>query len=103
MGMFQKYILLKGNAKNSKPDEVCGIDSYTTYGMCKAPVKYFPHKCGKNSQNCFIDFHSDNFFGLKRTYAELVEKENKDRKAPTVAIKYHNKRKIRVMKKDESK
>ena len=69
----------------------------------EAILTLFPTFMRKKSKNCFIDFHSDNFFGLKRTYAELVEKENKDRKAPTVAIKYHNKRKIRAMNNNDSK
>ena len=34
--MFQKHVLTKGNVKNPKACEVCGIYSYTKCGMCKA-------------------------------------------------------------------
>ena len=61
--------------KNPNSCEVCGIDIYTTCGLCKAPVHYFPHKCGKNGKNCFLNFHSDNFFGLARTYVDLIGKK----------------------------
>ena len=71
-GNFQKYVLTKENMKNPKACEVCGIDSYTTYGMCKASVHYFPQKVWQKSQKWFINFHSDNFFGLVWTYVDLI-------------------------------
>ena len=40
--MFQKHVLTKGNMNNPKVCEVCGIDRYTTCGLCKTSVNCFP-------------------------------------------------------------
>ena len=84
--MFQKHVMKNGNVNNPKACEVCGIDIYTSYGLCKASVHYYPHICGENSKNCFVDFNSDKFFGLARIDVELIGNK-KDWKSPTVTIK----------------
>ena len=101
--IHQKHVLTRVNVKNPKVCKVCGIDRYITCGMCKASAHYFPQKVEQKSQIFFVDFHNDNFFGIARTDVDLIGREKKDRKAPTVTIKNHNNRQIRATKKDESK
>ena len=100
--LFQKHIASKQNWKNAKPCEVCGLDTYTTCGLCKAPVHYFPQKGSQKGQSCFIDYHNDNFFGLARKDVALIGKKKKDWKAPTANVRKLNRRKIKgIMGDDE--
>eukprot|EP00957_Ditylum_brightwellii_P163520 12449744-Ditylum_brightwellii.AAC.1 len=93
--LFQKHIASKQNWKNAKPCEVCGLDSYTTRGLYKTPVHYFQHKGWQKNQNCFADYHNDNFFGLARKNVALIGKKKKDWKVCTAKVRKQNRRKIR--------
>ena len=98
-----RNIFFKGKCEEPpNPCEVCGIYSYTKCGLFNALVHYFPHKGGQKSQILFAAFHSNNFFGLERIDVDLIGNKNMDWKTPTVSIKNHSKRKIRVMKDDDS-
>ena len=65
-------------------------------------MHYFPQKVVQKSQNSFVGFHSDNFFGIAIIDVDLTGKKKKYWKWPEVEIKTHNKRKIRVTKNDDS-
>eukprot|EP00957_Ditylum_brightwellii_P055655 4216746-Ditylum_brightwellii.AAC.1 len=71
---FCSHVISKYNANNAKPCDVCGIDSYTTRGLCKVHVHYFPQKGGQKGHDCFLEYHNKYFFGLARKDTTLVKK-----------------------------
>ena len=61
--MFHKHVLTKVNVRKPKAREVCGIDSYTTCGICKAPAYYFSKKGGQKSQIASLTFTVITYLG----------------------------------------
>eukprot|EP00957_Ditylum_brightwellii_P118269 9020453-Ditylum_brightwellii.AAC.1 len=72
---FNKHIASKLNVKTLKPCEVCGLECYTKCNLCNTAVHYFPQKGSQKNQTCFVDVHSDYFFGLARNDATMVGKK----------------------------
>eukprot|EP00957_Ditylum_brightwellii_P076424 5808279-Ditylum_brightwellii.AAC.1 len=98
---FQKYVDSKKNVKNPKPCKVCGVPSYILCGLCGESVHCFSQKGGKQKQNCFVDYHCENFFGLKRADMTLVGKRNKIGGHHQRQQQKANKRMIRELLEDE--
>ena len=58
----QKQIYLVVSSNNVNPCGVCGLDCYTTCGLCKrASVHFFSQKGSQKSKACFAGYHSDQF------------------------------------------
>eukprot|EP00957_Ditylum_brightwellii_P134804 10277883-Ditylum_brightwellii.AAC.1 len=83
----QKHFNSKKKVKNPNPCEVCGVPSCILCGLCGESVQYFPQKGGQKSQNRFVDYHCENFFGLARDDMTLVGKHKKDWRKPSKTTK----------------
>ncbi len=61
--------------KCAKTCEVCGVDVYTVYMLClgRPGIHFFPTKGIAKGKQCFLDFHSDKFYGLARIDATLFD------------------------------
>ena len=57
-------------------------------------MHYVLMKGGQKSHHFFVDFHSDNIFGIARIDVDLIVNKKKDWKAQTVAIKITTKDKL---------
>ena len=61
--------------KCAKKCEVCGVDAYTTCNKCpgRPGLQFYPIKGEGKGKSCFMEFHSDGFFGLAKSDSKLFE------------------------------
>ena len=91
--------------KCAKACEVCGVDTYTVCTLCpnNPGVHFFPVKGIAKGKSCFLDFHSDEFFGLAKSDTKLFHDLRLiDWKPPTVRAKKSNAKYITDMIKNNN-
>ena len=101
MNCLQVHINHLKKVKCAKKCEVCGIDVYTTCTLCPGNpgLHFFPSKGIGKGKQCFLEFHSDNFFGLAKSDITLFHGcRTKDWKPPTNRIKKSNAKHIEQLK-----
>ena len=99
---LQKHINHLKKVKCAKQCEVCGIDSYTVCTLCPGNpgVHFFPTKGIAKAKQCYLEYHSDEFFGLAKSDITLFHGMRfKDWKAPTNRAKKSNAKYIDNIKK----
>ena len=99
---LQKHINYLKKVKCAKQCEVCGIDTYTVCTLCPGNpgVHFFPTKGIAKAKQCYLEYHSDEFFGLAKSDITLFHGMRlKDWKAPTNRAKKSNAKYIDNIKK----
>jgi hypothetical protein len=84
--------------KRPKICHVCGAEAYSKCGLCNVALHYFPKRGASTGAECFMQYHSDAFFGLAKQDATIVQKRKQDWVFPTVAAKRSNAAHIRTLK-----
>ena len=88
--------------KCAKKCEVCGVDTYTICTRCpgRPGLHFYPIKGAGKGKSCFMEYHSDGFFGLAKSDVQFFEgKKKKDWKRPSTRLKSQNKAHIEKVKK----
>ena len=97
-----KHIHHVKKIKCAKQCEVCGKDTYTTCSLCPGNpgVHFFPTKGESKGQDCFVRFHSDDFFGLAKSDFTLFQgMKKRDWKPPSNRKMKQNAKHILELKK----
>ena len=100
---LQSHINHLKKIKCAKQCEVCGIDTYTVCTLCPGNpgVHFFPTKGIAKGKQCYLEFHSDEFFGLAKSDSTLFHgKRLKDWKPPSIRAKKSNYKYIESIKKE---
>ena len=88
--------------KCAKQCEICGIDAYTVCTLCPGTpgLHFFPQKGIAKGKQCFMHFHSDEYFGLTKSDTQLYKgMRNKDWKPPTKRLINSNTKHIKELTK----
>ena len=102
MDCLQTHINHLKKIKCAKQCEVCGIDCYTVCTLCPGNpgIHCFPSKGIAKEEQCFLEFHSDGFFGLAKSEINLFHGMRiKDWKPPTNRVRKANNKYIEGLKK----
>ena len=69
---------------------VCGKPAYSKCGLCDVTLHYFLKRGAHAWAECFLQYHSDTFFGLAKSDAIIVKKRKQDWVFPTNSAKQGN-------------
>jgi hypothetical protein len=81
---------------------VCGEPAYSKCGLCDVTLHYFSKRGAHAGAECFLQYHSDAFFGLAKSDAIMVKKRKQDWVFPTNSAKQGNAAYIRRIKGNRS-
>ena len=102
MKCLQTHIDRLKKIKCAKQCEVCGVDTYTVCTLCPGNpgIHFFPTKGIAKGKQCYLEFHSDEFFGLAKSDITLFHgKCRKDWKPPNMRTKKTNHKYIESLQK----
>ena len=102
MSCLQKHINHLKKIKCPKQCEICGIDAYTVCTLCPGNpgVHFFPTKGIAKGKHCFLEFHSDEYFGITKSDVKLFSgMKIKDWRSPNKRTIKSNEKHITDIKK----
>ena len=71
---FERHVEFRAQRKNPRPREACGADFYTIFGLCNVPLHFLLQIRCQTKKTCFLQYHSDQFFGLAWSDSTLLGK-----------------------------
>ena len=90
---------VENGIKRPRVCHVCGENAYSKCGLCGVALHCYPKKGANVGAECFLQCHSDVFFGLASCDASAVKKMKKDWEFPTNAAQRGNATYIRGLSK----
>jgi hypothetical protein len=88
--------------KRPKVCVICGEKAYSKCGLCDVALHYFPRTGAYAGAECFLQYHSNAFFGLGYQDAPIVKKMKKEWVFPTNSAQRGNATYIRGLVKEQT-
>lgn len=97
---LEKHIHARENRKSSRCCEVCGEKTYYVCSLCDAGLHYFSQKGPGAGNLCYLEFHSEGFYGLAKRDVVLYDNAQKQNWVPASNnMRINQARHIRALRK----
>ena len=88
MSMIQYHLKsMETGRKHPKKCVVCGEDAHSVCTICGKALHLLPQRGPNQGKTCFIEYHSESFFGLAKDDVDVMKIKKKDWEYPSEAKK----------------